>query len=68
MTDASYRDAIFSTPLDRVASFSFDEQVVACFPDMVRRSIPGYGQILGMLGLLAERHLRHGAHVYDLGC
>ncbi|WP_110688032.1 carboxy-S-adenosyl-L-methionine synthase CmoA [Salinicola aestuarinus] len=68
MTDASYRDAIFSTPLDRVASFSFDEQVVACFPDMVRRSIPGYGQILGMLGLFAERHLRHGAHVYDLGC
>lgn len=68
MTDASYRDAIFSTPLDRVASFSFDERVVACFPDMVRRSIPGYGQILGMLGLLAERHLRHGAHVYDLGC
>ncbi|WP_251976907.1 carboxy-S-adenosyl-L-methionine synthase CmoA [Salinicola avicenniae] len=68
MIDASYRDAIFSTPLDRVASFSFDEQVVACFPDMVRRSIPGYGQILGMLGLLAERHLRHGAHVYDLGC
>ncbi|WP_110650832.1 carboxy-S-adenosyl-L-methionine synthase CmoA [Salinicola peritrichatus] len=68
MIDASYRDAIFSTPLDRVASFSFDERVVACFPDMVRRSIPGYGQILGMLGLLAERHLRHGAHVYDLGC
>ncbi|WP_163647538.1 carboxy-S-adenosyl-L-methionine synthase CmoA [Modicisalibacter sp. 'Wilcox'] len=68
MSDASYRDAIFTTPLDRVASFSFDEQVVACFPDMVRRSIPGYGQILGMLGVIAERHLRHGGHVYDLGC
>ncbi|WP_372612500.1 carboxy-S-adenosyl-L-methionine synthase CmoA [Halomonas sp.] len=68
MSDASYRDAIFSTPLDRVAQFSFDEQVVACFPDMLRRSVPGYGQILGMLGLIAARHLRHGAHVYDLGC
>ncbi len=68
MNDASYRDAIFSTPLDRVASFSFDERVVACFPDMIRRSVPGYGQILGMLGLIARRHLRHGAHVYDLGC
>ncbi|GAA5179427.1 carboxy-S-adenosyl-L-methionine synthase CmoA [Modicisalibacter zincidurans] len=68
MSDASYRDAIFTTPLDRVARFSFDEQVVACFPDMVRRSIPGYGQILGMLGVIAERHLRHGGHVYDLGC
>ncbi|UYG02551.1 carboxy-S-adenosyl-L-methionine synthase CmoA [Halomonas sp. LR3S48] len=68
MSDASYRDAIFSTPLDRVARFSFDERVVACFPDMIRRSVPGYGQILGMLGLIAGRHLRHGAHVYDLGC
>jgi tRNA (cmo5U34)-methyltransferase len=68
MSDASYRDAIFSTPLDRVARFSFDEKVVACFPDMIRRSVPGYGQILGMLGLIAGRHLRHGAHVYDLGC
>ncbi|MFY0989648.1 carboxy-S-adenosyl-L-methionine synthase CmoA [Halomonas sp. C05BenzN] len=68
MSDASYRDAIFSTPLDRVARFSFDEQVVACFPDMIRRSVPGYGQILGMLGLIAQRHLRHGARVYDLGC
>lgn len=68
MSDASYRDAIFSTPLDRVARFSFDERVVACFPDMIRRSVPGYGQILGMLGLIAQRHLRHGARVYDLGC
>ncbi|CAM4193218.1 carboxy-S-adenosyl-L-methionine synthase CmoA [Vreelandella rituensis] len=68
MSDASYRDAIFSTPLDRVARFSFDEQVVACFPDMIRRSVPGYGQILGMLSLIAQRHLRHGAQVYDLGC
>lgn len=68
MSDSSYRDAIFTTPLDRVASFSFDEQVVSCFPDMIRRSVPGYGQILGMLGVIAERHLRHGGHVYDLGC
>ncbi|UYF98641.1 carboxy-S-adenosyl-L-methionine synthase CmoA [Halomonas sp. GD1P12] len=68
MSTASYRDAIFSTPLDRVARFSFDEQVVACFPDMIRRSVPGYGQILGMMGVIAKRHLRHGAHVYDLGC
>jgi tRNA (cmo5U34)-methyltransferase len=68
MSDASYRDAIFTTPLDRVARFSFDERVVACFPDMIRRSVPGYGQILGMLGLIARRHLRHDARVYDLGC
>jgi len=68
MSDASYRDAIFTTPLDRVASFSFDEQVVSCFPDMLRRSVPGYGQIIAMLGLMARAHLRPGARVYDLGC
>ncbi|WP_106478677.1 carboxy-S-adenosyl-L-methionine synthase CmoA [Phytohalomonas tamaricis] len=68
MTDASYRDALFSTPLDRVSSFSFDEQVVRCFPDMIRRSVPGYGQIIGMIGVIAKRYLRTGAHVYDLGC
>ncbi|WP_027966426.1 carboxy-S-adenosyl-L-methionine synthase CmoA [Halomonas halocynthiae] len=68
MSDASYRDAIFSTPLDKVARFSFDERVVACFPDMIRRSVPGYGQILAMLGPLARRHLRHGGLVLDLGC
>ncbi|GED21305.1 carboxy-S-adenosyl-L-methionine synthase CmoA [Halomonas halmophila] len=68
MSNASYRDGIFSTPLDRVARFSFDERVVACFPDMIRRSVPGYGQILAMLGPLARRHLRHGGHVHDLGC
>ncbi|MEK6200229.1 MAG: tRNA (cmo5U34)-methyltransferase, partial [Psychrobacter sp.] len=42
-------DKPFTTPLDKAARFSFDEQVVACFPDMIRRSVPGYGQVLAML-------------------
>ena len=68
MTEPSYRDALFTTPLDDVASFSFDEQVVQCFPDMIRRSVPGYGQIIGMIGVLARRYLPTGGHIYDLGC
>lgn len=32
-------DKPFTTPLDKAARFSFDEQVVACFPDMIRRSV-----------------------------
>lgn len=51
-----------------MARFSFDEQVVACFPDMIRRSVPGYGQVLAMLPVFAKRHLRFGSQVYDLGC
>ena len=45
-------DTLFTTPLDANARFSFDEQVVACFPDMIRRSVPGYGQMLAMLPIL----------------
>lgn len=68
MTNAPKRDALFSTPLDQVADFSFDERVVDCFPDMIRRSVPGYAQITSMAGVIAARHLRYGAHVLDLGC
>lgn len=70
-------DSVFTTPLDRAARFSFDEQVVACFPDMIRRSVPGYGQVLAMLPIFAQRHCQFGqtndkgrrvSRIYDLGC
>lgn len=70
-------DTLFTTPLDKAARFSFDEQVVACFPDMIRRSVPGYGQVLAMLPIFAKRHCGYQQHtndgrrvsrVYDLGC
>lgn len=68
-------DMLFTTPLDKHARFSFDETVVACFPDMIRRSVPGYGQMLAMLPILAKRHLAYRqlkdgkkiSRVYDLG-
>lgn len=69
-------DTLFTTPLDQFARFSFDEEVVACFPDMIRRSVPGYGQMLAMLPILARRHclFRQSdeagnkiSRVYDLG-
>lgn len=69
-------DTLFTTPLDKSARFSFDEEVVACFPDMIRRSVPGYGQMLAMLPIFARRHCtfrqsdKNGqkfSRVYDLG-
>lgn len=71
----SKHDTLFTTPLDKDARFSFDEQVVACFPDMIRRSVPGYGQVLAMLPILARRHLGYRqlvnnkkvSRIYDLG-
>lgn len=70
-------DTLFTTPLDKSARFSFDEEVVACFPDMIRRSVPGYGQMLAMLPILARRHClfrqqnlqnQKISRIYDLGC
>lgn len=70
-------DTLFTTPLDKASRFSFDEQVVACFPDMIRRSVPGYGQVLAMLPIFAKRHCKYRqqthtgqrvSRIYDLGC
>jgi len=62
-----HRDALFSNPLDKLASFSFDEQVARVFPDMIKRSVPGYSQILGMAGVIARRYVPEAGRVYDLG-
>lgn len=48
--------------------FRFDERVSRVFADMIARSVPGYGLFLEVLAVLARRHIRRGAHVYDLGC
>lgn len=62
------KDDIYSLPLSQVGDFQFDERVVRVFPDMIKRSVPGYGSILSMIGELAERYVTPGSTVYDLGC
>ena len=62
------KDKIYSLPLDKVGDFKFDDQVVRVFPDMISRSVPGYGSILSMIGELAEQYVVPGSQVYDLGC
>jgi tRNA (cmo5U34)-methyltransferase len=62
------RDDIYRLPLNQVGSFEFDEQVVRVFPDMIARSVPGYGSILSMIEQLATRFVRPGSTVWDLGC
>ncbi|MBY5991714.1 carboxy-S-adenosyl-L-methionine synthase CmoA [Ferrimonas balearica] len=64
----SDQDRLFSKPLAQVADFRFDEKVASVFPDMISRSIPGYGQILHTLGELAQRFARPDTRIYDLGC
>lgn len=48
--------------------FEFSEQVVRIFPDMIRRSVPGYPLLLDMTGMMARAAVEPGTRVYDLGC
>ncbi len=48
--------------------FKFDKSVVEVFPDMIERSVPGYGLILNNISKLANRYVTENSHCYDLGC
>ena len=48
--------------------FRFDDRVAAVFPDMLRRSIPGYAASIEAIGSLAARYVTQGTQAYDLGC
>jgi len=61
-------DAIYAAPLQEMIDFQFDERVVAVFPDMIQRSVPGYGMIISTIGILAAKYAQAGSHCYDLGC
>lgn len=61
-------DDIFSSPIDNIGNFAFDERVVEVFPDMIQRSVPGYSNIISAIGMLAERFVKPNSNVYDLGC
>jgi tRNA (cmo5U34)-methyltransferase len=61
-------DAIYAAPLQKIIDFRFDERVVAVFPDMIQRSVPGYGMIAANVGILAAKYAQAGSHCYDLGC
>jgi len=61
-------DAIYASPLDEIIDFSFDEKVVNVFPDMIQRSVPGYGTLISTVGIMAARYAQDDSHCYDLGC
>lgn len=62
------QDRIYATAHQQVARFSFDDTVVRVFPDMIRRSVPGYPTIIDMIGVLAARYAQPDTCLYDLGC
>jgi tRNA (cmo5U34)-methyltransferase len=62
------RDTIYADPLSDTGLFTFDDSVARVFPDMIKRSVPGYPTIVSMTGLLAGRYATAGSTLYDLGC
>ena len=61
-------DRLFTSTERHSVDFTFDAAVAAVFPDMVRRSVPGYEIVVPLTGLIAAKHLRSGGRCYDLGC
>jgi len=62
------RDTLYADPLSEAGLFTFDDSVARVFPDMIKRSVPGYPTIVAMTGLLAARYATAGSTLYDLGC
>jgi tRNA (cmo5U34)-methyltransferase len=64
------RDRVFSEPRAQIVDFVFDASVASVFPDMIRRSVPGYELIVPMTGVLAARTVAGAVapRIYDLGC
>ncbi|GAA4652795.1 carboxy-S-adenosyl-L-methionine synthase CmoA [Kistimonas scapharcae] len=61
-------DRIYAEPHAEVSGFAFDDAVARVFPDMIRRSVPGYTTIIPMIGIIASQYAQPHTELYDLGC
>lgn len=68
MFHSSEKDEIYAQAHEAVGAFQFDESVVAVFPDMIKRSVPGYQTILTGIGELTGQYAQPNSKLYDLGC
>jgi tRNA (cmo5U34)-methyltransferase len=62
------QDEIYASPLNEIIDFDFDEKVAEVFPDMIQRSVPGYGTMISTIGILAAKYAQPNSRCYDLGC
>ncbi|MDQ6982558.1 MAG: carboxy-S-adenosyl-L-methionine synthase CmoA [Mariprofundus sp.] len=62
-----HHDSIYTSNIHS-KGFVFDDKVARVFADMIRRSVPGYGQTLQMVELLAHEYAQAESRLYDLGC
>lgn len=62
------KDRLYARTRSQVDEFRFDDQVSSVFPDMIRRSVPGYSTVLEVTGVIASHALSESDLCYDLGC
>jgi len=63
----SQEDRLFAEKFKTVKSFCFDQKVVNVFPDMIKRSVPGYDVILKGIAMFAMQNVVPKTNIYDLG-
>ena len=68
MAQANNPDNIYATYQQKIEEFSFDQNVAAVFSDMIKRSVPGYENIITMIGVFTQAHAQNNTNCYDLGC
>ena len=61
------KDSLFAEPHAQLVDFAFTDAVADVFPDMIRRSVPGYDAVISLLGVIARQYIQPETCVYDLG-
>ena len=61
-------DRIFAVTDAPAGPFEFNDDVADVFPDMLRRSVPGYAASIKAIGSLAAAYVQSDTNCYDLGC
>jgi len=62
------KDTLYASDSTISGPFEFTEEVAQVFPDMLKRSIPGYAASIQGIGTLAASLVRENSRCYDLGC
>lgn len=65
---SNQRDTLYADTLTEPGLFAFDDRVARVFPDMIKRSVPGYATVVAMTGVMAARYAQADSRLYDLGC
>jgi len=64
----SQYDRVYAGGDAPAGDFVFDERVARVFGDMLARSVPGWSELIRLVGLIAARLAQPGSRIYDLGC